>query len=138
MNNLSDDVEYELIKANLKEKMESIEVDHQFSEIVEEELDKYSEELINEKKDEIVEYLNLKLIKEDFDDPYLFWLRNQGSLPRLSHIALRTLCIPATSCEIEREFNFAGLTLTSKRASMLGDNLNDALFIRSNYDFYFK
>jgi hypothetical protein len=59
-------------------------------------------------------------------DALAWWKRKAEVYPRLSFIARRVLCIPATSCPAERLFSAAGNIVTAKRTA-LGDHLVDAL-----------
>jgi hypothetical protein len=42
--------------------------------------------------------------------------------------------IPATNLSSERNFSFAGLTLTDKRSTINPKNVDKLLFMRSNFD----
>ena len=54
--------------------------------------------------------------------------------PRLSNLALFVHSIPATNLSSERNFNFAGLTITDRRSNLDTDKVDKMLFIRSNFD----
>ena len=66
--------------------------------------------------------------------PIEFWYRNNDNYPRLEIIANKLFCVPASNETSERNFNYAGLTLTDRRSSLDPDNVDKMLFIRSNYD----
>jgi hypothetical protein len=82
-------------------------------------------------KMELKRYLNLDVW---IDDPILFWHQNRQKFPRLSIIAKRLFSVPATNLSSERNFNYAGLTLTDRRSQLDPENVDKLLFIRSNCD----
>ncbi|CAN0436602.1 unnamed protein product [Phaeothamnion confervicola] len=53
-----------------------------------------------------------------------------SSLPNLSVLVRRVLCIPATSTLSERIFSTAGLTLTKNRARLSGDTVERLVFLK--------
>jgi hypothetical protein len=65
-----------------------------------------------------------------------YWEQNRNSYPRLYRLAIRLLSIPATNLSSERNFSAAGLTLTDHRSRLSPQNVNELLFIRSNFDLY--
>jgi len=82
--------------------------------------------------------LNRYLNSNEIIDPIKFWTQNKVNYPRLSIIANKLFCIPATNLSSERNFNYAGLTLTDRRSSLDPDNVDKLLFVRSNYDLIVK
>jgi hypothetical protein len=63
-----------------------------------------------------------------------FWEQKGSLFPRLAKIAQQLLCVPATNLSSERNFNYAGLTVTDRRSRIEPDMLDQLLFIRSNFD----
>jgi hypothetical protein len=57
------------------------------------------------------------LQKEDrmYNDPLAWWCLKAQKFPLLSELAIRYLCIPATSAPSERVFSTAGLTIAKER-----------------------
>jgi hypothetical protein len=62
------------------------------------------------------------------------WENVKTEYPRLYVVSKILLAIPATNLSRGRIFNYAGLTLTDKRANIKPDKVNNMLFIRSNFD----
>jgi hypothetical protein len=62
------------------------------------------------------------------------WESVKSEYPRLYVVSKILLAIPATNLSSERNFNYAGLTLTDKRANIKPDKVDNMLFIRSNFD----
>jgi len=67
-----------------------------------------------------------------------FWEQNKLKYPRLFIISKSLLSIPATNLSSERNFSYAGITLSDKRSSLDPSNVNKLLFTRSNFDLYKK
>ncbi|RWS22577.1 Zinc finger BED domain-containing protein-like protein [Leptotrombidium deliense] len=57
-----------------------------------------------------------------------------SSFPRLASFADGIFAIPATNLSSERNFNYAGLTLTDRRSRLSPDMVDDLLFVRANFD----
>ncbi len=69
--------------------------------------------------------LNKYLISEKFhSNPIYFWNKNKNNFRRLAIIAKKLFSIPATNLSSERNFNYAGLTLTDRRSSLNPDNVD--------------
>jgi hypothetical protein len=62
------------------------------------------------------------------------WESVKTEYPRLYVVSKIFLAIPVTNLSSERNFNYAELTLTDKRANIKPDKVDDMLFIRSNFD----
>ncbi|XP_050543057.1 E3 SUMO-protein ligase ZBED1-like [Daktulosphaira vitifoliae] len=73
-----------------------------------------------------VEFLNIT------DNPILFWKNNNLMFGALSEIALKYLCIPATSVPSERIFSKAGQIVSIRRNRLLPKNVDKLLFLNSN------
>lgn len=80
---------------------------------------------------EVIFYKNMPELDDDYADPLQWWRKMASQLPSLSHLAKKTLCIPATSVPSERLFSKAGLLVTKKRASLHPDNVNKLLCLQS-------
>jgi hypothetical protein len=82
--------------------------------------------------DELSRYLSMKINMNDYAyDVLNFWKSNTDQLPCLSQVARQVHSIPATSAGVERQFSIAGLTLTSRRASLEPAQLDNVICIRS-------
>jgi hypothetical protein len=62
------------------------------------------------------------------------WESVKSEYPRLYVVFKILLAIPAANLSSKRNFNYAGLTLTDKRANIKPDKVHDMLFIRSSFD----
>ncbi len=62
------------------------------------------------------------------------WENVKTEYPRLYVVSKTSIAIPATNLSRGRNFNYAGLTLTEKRANIKPDKVDNMLFIRSNFD----
>ena len=57
-------------------------------------------------------------------DPLLWWTVNGKKYPRLSKLAKRLLCVPASSTASERSFSTSGHIAEQRRASLTPANIN--------------
>jgi hAT family C-terminal dimerisation region len=74
---------------------------------------------INPLQREIADYVDVVLtIDPDDRDTLGFWVENEIRFPILAKVARRTLCISATSCDVERLFSRAGLICTKLRSRL--------------------
>jgi hypothetical protein len=64
-----------------------------------------------------------------FSCPLKWWRANQCKYKLLSQLALRILCIPATSAPAERVFSVAGLTIAKDRARLAPQTANELIFL---------
>jgi hypothetical protein len=67
-------------------------------------------------------------------DPLAWWRDTAATLPHLSNLARKLLCIPATSASSERIFSSAGHTITARRARLTSENASMILFLRGSYE----
>ncbi len=63
-----------------------------------------------------------------------FWALHRLTFPVLYSLAMRYLCIPATSATSERVFSAAGRVFTPLRGSLKPSNLEDLTMIKINFD----
>jgi hypothetical protein len=64
-----------------------------------------------------------------FSCPLAWWYTNQRKYKMLSQVAIRTLCIPATSAPSERVYLVAGLTIAKDRARLAPQTANELIFL---------
>ena len=64
-----------------------------------------------------------------FSCPLAWWSVNKQKYKMLSQVAIRTLCIPATSAPSERVFSVAGLTIAKDRARLAPQTANELIFL---------
>ncbi|KAI2662030.1 E3 SUMO-protein ligase ZBED1 [Labeo rohita] len=75
----------------------------------------------------------LLMVTADSDSDPLEWWRLQCShFPRISRLAKKYLCIPATSSPSERAFSTGGNIVTSSRASLKPENVDRLVFLAKN------
>ena len=63
-----------------------------------------------------------------------WWAKNEKFYPRLSVLAKRYICIPASSVPSERIFSLCGTLVSKKRARMNHDNINLIVFLNRNME----
>lgn len=83
-------------------------------------------------------YLSEITIDCQKDNPYLWWKERESIYPRMSKLAKKYLCIPATSSSSERCFSTAGNIVTAKRSSLHPENVNMLVFLYQNRHIYLK
>ena len=73
----------------------------------------------------------LPLQKEDrsYNNPLEWWKSNAKRFPLLSELAIRYLCIPATSAPSERVFSSAGLTIAKERSRLDPTSAKELVFL---------
>ena len=79
-------------------------------------------------KEEVARYQLEKTISAT-ENPLLWWKRNRDIYPLMSHLALKYLCIQATSTAAERAFSLLGNILTKKRMTLSDANVNILTFL---------
>ena len=79
-------------------------------------------------KEEVVRYQLEKTISAT-ENPLLWWKRNRDIYPLMSHLALKYLCIQATSTTAERSFSLLGNIQTKKRMNLSDANVNILTFL---------
>ena len=88
------------------------------------------QDLENDQPDELHSFLRSGLANIERDSIKL-WIEMAPTYPRLSKVALKYLCVTATSVPSERLFSKAGNTLTEKRNRLKGQQLSEQLFLNS-------
>ena len=91
------------------------------------------DEEVNEEsvENEVRTYLSESAIRRS-EDPLNWWKLNQPRFPRLSVLAKKYLCIPATSTASERAFSTAGIIVDKKRCSLSPEMVNIMVFLHKN------
>ena len=67
------------------------------------------------------------------EDPLEWWMENKRRFPVLYKLALKYLCIPATSVSSERVFSTAGDIVTASRSCLSTENVNMLLFLGKKF-----
>lgn len=83
---------------------------------------------------ELETYKNFPVPAEIEFDLLEWWKTQSGQFPRLSILAKRVFCIPASSASSERNFSAAGLVIDKLRSKINPKNVDDLLFLRSSID----
>ncbi|XP_067313700.1 E3 SUMO-protein ligase ZBED1-like [Pseudorasbora parva] len=65
-------------------------------------------------------------------DPLEWWKVHEANFPRISQLARKYLCIPATSAPSERAFSTGGNIVTCQRASLKPEKVNQLVFLSKN------
>lgn len=82
-------------------------------------------------KSELLRYKSEATIPLD-QRPLEWWSVHSFVFPNLCKLALKYLCIPATSVPSEQLFSTAGNIVSNKRASLLPENVDKLVFLHSN------
>ncbi|XP_059922903.1 E3 SUMO-protein ligase ZBED1-like [Gadus macrocephalus] len=80
---------------------------------------------------EIQSYFHTETLDPE-EDPLTWWRDAKRMYPRLSHLARKYLCIPATSSSSERVFSTSGNIVTCLRSSLKPDHVNRLVFLAKN------
>lgn len=80
---------------------------------------------------ELRRYLEEPHIARD-SDPLAWWKQHETLFPKLSEVAKKFLCIPASSVPSERLFSKAGELISHRRSSLKEENINMILFLNKN------
>ena len=65
-------------------------------------------------------------------DPVNWWWDMRITLPALSSLAARYLCVQASATPSERTFSTAGDTISQERACLLPDKADMLIFLKKN------
>ena len=68
------------------------------------------------------------------ENPLTGWKNNQGGFPLMARLALKYLCICATSAPSERVFSTAGSVATPLRSLLNPEKVNMLVFLARNLD----
>lgn len=66
------------------------------------------------------------------ENPLVWWSQRKAIYPRLYNLALKRLCITATSVPCERIFSKAGQIVTEKRSRLKSSKIKQIVFLNSN------
>ncbi|XP_061584717.1 E3 SUMO-protein ligase ZBED1-like [Cololabis saira] len=80
---------------------------------------------------ELLSYLLSSKIDSEAD-PLVWWKEHKGEFPKLSVLARKYLCIPATSSPSERVFSTGGNIVTCLRSSLKPQNVDRLVFLAKN------
>ncbi|XP_024139828.2 zinc finger BED domain-containing protein 1, partial [Oryzias melastigma] len=80
---------------------------------------------------ELHSYLALPNIDSEVN-PLEWWKVHKVNFPRVSQLALKYLCIPATSAPSERVFSTGGNIVTCQRAALKPDKVDKLIFLARN------
>lgn len=61
-----------------------------------------------------------------------WWQKNQDRFPKLTKLARKLMCIPASSVPSERVFSTSGNIVTKLRSSLKPENVNMLVFLNKN------
>ncbi len=80
---------------------------------------------------ELQSYLQTETLDAE-EDPLKWWRESRRLYPRLSNLAKKYLCIPATSSSSERVFSTGGNIVSCQRSSLKPDYVNRLVFLAKN------
>lgn len=74
---------------------------------------------------------------DDFDSAgshasLAFWSTNRAVLSKLFSVAMRVLCVPASSSPVERVFSHGGIIMRPHRARLSDKMLSNLIFLKCN------
>lgn len=82
-------------------------------------------------QDELEQYFMEPCIPPN-EDPLLWWRKNERRYRKLSRLAKRYLCVPATSVPSERVFSAAGLIVNRLRSRLSPQHVDMLIFLNKN------
>ncbi|XP_073716552.1 E3 SUMO-protein ligase ZBED1-like [Misgurnus anguillicaudatus] len=80
---------------------------------------------------ELQSYLQTETLDAE-EDPLKWWREHHRVYPRLSNLARKYLCIPATSSSSERVFSTGGNIVSCLRSSLKPDHVDRLVFLAKN------
>lgn len=69
-------------------------------------------------------------------DPLVWWRVNRFKYPHVAVAARKWLSVTATSTPSERVFSICGVVDTAKRSCMVGESIENQVFLHNNYHKY--
>lgn len=115
-------------KRNKRAKRNDISVDDVLKEFVNNQDSSSNDE---EKFDEVMEYLKLKVNFQTGEDLLAWWKKHSTIFPKLSRLAAALLSIPASSTTSERVFSETGRILEARRQQLSPESLDSLVFLRN-------
>ena len=67
-------------------------------------------------------------------DPLGWWRSRKEQYLTLVRLARKFLCVPATSTQAERVFNWMGFLLNKRRLSLSGESVTMQVFLKDNLE----
>ena len=83
-------------------------------------------------KEQVEEYLKIREISKDKNDPGVFWKCHEKTWPELAGFAKYVLTPPTTSAPVERVFSICGNILAPNRRRLKDLNFVMLTFLRCN------
>lgn len=87
---------------------------------------------LNERVDQEVELYKHLLPVPMAEDPVMWWWEKRATLPLLTHLATKYLCVQASSTPSERVFTTAGNTISQESSRLLPEKANMLIFLQKN------
>jgi len=81
---------------------------------------------------DIKKYLRSPCEDRNNTNPIDWWLNQGQNYPKLAKLALKYLCIPATSTPCERLFSIAGCTYSARRSQLKDETARSIIFLHQN------
>lgn len=80
----------------------------------------------------VTQYLELPYLKRQTDCPFKFWICQANLEPELADLAMKFMCIPATSFPAERMYSKTGITVMERRNKMATKHFDTIIFLNKN------
>ncbi|XP_040065274.1 E3 SUMO-protein ligase ZBED1-like [Ixodes scapularis] len=69
-------------------------------------------------------------------DALKWWRDHESKFPAVAQLAMKYMCIPASSASSERVFSTAGNIVTAKRSCLLPENVSSLVFLYQNRSYF--
>jgi len=79
----------------------------------------------------VMQYLDLPYLKRH-ECPFKFWIGQSTLEPELSDIAMKFMCIPATSFPAERLYSKNGIDMSERRNRIVTKHFDTIIFLNKN------